>query len=298
MSEIQTALDALLPHHVEVIDTCSIGGGCISEAYCVAFSSNQAAASEEKLFVKSNQASFIDNFECETEGLKQLRAPAAIGIPEPIAIGLAVGRSWMITQWIEVSPKSSSYYNKLGLQLARLHRETRGEAIGWERDNYIGATRQPNPSHSCWPDFFATQRIEFQLRLAINSGYRDSQLRGNCEQIVRRMGDLLTGREDETSLLHGDLWSGNCLSNHVGDPILIDPAVYRGCREAEFGMIKLFGGCPETFYDSYLNAWPMSDGWQRRVDIYQLYHVLNHLNLFGSGYLSQCKTLSAAILKQ
>jgi fructosamine-3-kinase len=123
-------------------------------------------------------------------------------------------------------------------------------------------------------------------------------LQRDCEQIIDLMDDLLEGREDQTSLLHGDLWSGNYLCDREGDAVIIDPAIYYGCREAEFGMLRLFGSCPGDFYESYLDTFPLPAGWQRRVSVYVLYHLLNHLNLFGTGYRSQCQRLAAEILRQ
>ncbi|MGB7347543.1 MAG: fructosamine kinase family protein, partial [Pirellulaceae bacterium] len=246
----------------------------------------------------TNRASFLENFECETDGLEALGSVDAITVPQPIAVGLAGGKAWLVSQWIDQKPRSPAFFGKFGLQLAKLHRETRGEERGWQRDNYLGSAIQKNTARATWPEFFARQRIEVQLRWANDLGYRDTALDRDCQRIIRNMADLLSGREDSTSLLHGDLWSGNYLCDAVGEPVVIDPAVYRGCREAEFGMLKLFGSCPESFYQAYQTAWPMPNGWERRVAVYLLYHLLNHLNLFGSGYLSQCKSVAAEILSE
>lgn len=298
MHEIQSALDSLLPQSVDVVDVCAVGGGCISDACCVAIDEqNGDAKSERRLFVKSNVASFLQNFQCEAEGLTQLGNAAAVRVPQAVAVGLAVGKSWLVMDWVDEGPRDESFFSKFGLQLAKLHRETRGEEIGWHCDNYLGSARQLNEPRSSWPGFFASQRIDFQLRWAIDQGHSDASLNRDCTQIVRNIDDLLSGREEYTSLLHGDLWSGNYLCDQVGEPVLIDPAVHRGCREAEFGMLNLFGACPDSFYQSYQNAWPMPDGWERRVSVYVLYHLLNHLNLFGGGYLSQCKSVAAEVLR-
>ena len=184
------------------------------------------------------------------------------------------------------------------MQLAKLHRQSRGHEIGWHRDNFLGAAPQPNARCDRWAEFVALHRMGHQLRWAINQGHSDELLTRDVNVIIQRMDDLLDGRADETSLLHGDLWSGNYLCDDMGRPVIIDPAVYRGCREAEFGMLKLFGSCPPEFYHAYQTAWPMPEGWERRTDIYVLYHLLNHLNLFGSGYLSQCRSLASSILRR
>ncbi len=293
MEELQTALDDLLPNPVRVVDVCSVGGGCISDAMCVALDDQGV---ERRVFVKRNVASFLDNFQCEADGCAELIEAKAIGVSKPLAVGLAVGHAWLVADWINQSVPGAGFFEKFGLQLAKLHRDTRGNLIGWDRDNFLGAAKQFNQSCSTWADFFAYQRIELQLRWAVDQSSADDALCQDCQRIIRNMADLLDGREDGTSLLHGDLWSGNYLCDASGDPVLIDPAVYRGCREAEFGMLKLFGSCPPNFYQSYQDAWPMNDGWERRVSIYVLYHLLNHLNLFGRGYLAECKQTAAAIL--
>ncbi len=295
MQEIQTALDVLLSETVRVVDACPIGGGCISDAYGVAVS---GSSGERTLFVKRNTPAFSSNFQCEREGLTELARIDAIRVPKHVVVGFAAGKSWLVSEWVETGPRSDDFFTKLGLQLARLHRDSRGDEIGWHQDNYLGSAKQINSPRGSWSDFFASQRIEYQLRLAVDQGNCDSALRKDCREIVRAMSELLDGRVDESSLLHGDLWNGNYLCDSNGQPVIIDPAVYRGCREAEFGMLLLFGSCPASFYDSYQAAWPMPDGWERRVGVYVLYHLLNHLNLFGSGYLSQCKSLAASILKR
>ncbi|QDT09206.1 fructosamine kinase family protein [Planctomycetes bacterium K23_9] len=294
MLEIQSALDVLLPESVLVIDVCDVAGGCISEAYGVAV---RDESGERMLFLKSNKPLFEENFQCEAEGLAQLANVEAVRVPKLAAQGLAVGKSWLVTDWVKKGPQSGDFFAKFGSQLARLHRDSRGDEIGWHRDNYLGSSKQINASRSGWAEFFASQRIEHQLRWAVDQGLVDAAFRQNVGQIVRRMPELLHGRDDYTSLLHGDLWSGNYLCDRSGEPVLIDPAVYRGCREAEFGMLQLFGSCPASFYESYQAAWPMPDDWERRVAVYVLYHLLNHLNLFGQGYLPQCRSVAAEVLR-
>ena len=137
----------------------------------------------------------------------------------------------------------------------------------------------------------------YQLRWGVDRGGIDGGLRRSLEELIAKLPEILEGRDDETSLLHGDLWSGNYLAAEDGRPVIIDPAIYHGCREAEFGMLRLFGGCPETFYEAYRAAWPLPDGWQRRTNVYVLYHLLNHLNLFGGGYAGSCRETAAEILR-
>lgn len=294
MTDIALALRQLVPSIETVRAESSVGGGCISDARRVSVTLGDGR--DETMFVKSNSESFLDNFEAECDGLARLRSADAITVPEPVAVGIAGGRSWLVMQWIELESRGSSFFERFGEQLAQLHRATLGDAIGLDRDNYLGSADQINTPCDDWPEFFATHRIGYQIRWAAERGV-DDRLERDCERIIDQMPQLLTGREAATSLLHGDLWSGNYLCGGGGEPVVIDPAVYYGCREAEFGMLELFGSCPPAFYDAYQDCFPMPDGWQRRVKVYVLYHLLNHLNLFGTGYLGQCRTLAADILR-
>lgn len=302
---LQSAINSLMPSakglSTEVLQAQSVSGGCISDAQRVRI---RRGPDEQDLFVKRNDASFLNNFQCEADGLQQLSNADAIRIPTMLAVGHHQDQAWLITQWIDEDRSQASseeFFVLFANQLSQLHRKTlhhstSGQQIGWPTDNYLGATRQPNAATDSWAEFVAEHRIGFQMRLAIDQGHRDQNLEQNLSRIVSQMDTILSDRADETSLLHGDLWSGNYLSDRNGQPVIIDPAVYRGCREAEFGMLKLFGSCPAVFYETYQAIWPMPDGWQRRVDVYILYHLLNHLNLFGSSYLGQCKSLAAKIL--
>ena len=299
MGSIGNVLRSLLGKATKVESHQRIGGGCISDAARVIA---QIDGMPVELFLKSNEVSFLDNFECEAMGLAHLAAADAIRIPNVIAVGIVDGRAWFISEWIEQGTSSPRFYEKFGRELAGLHRATSGDQIGWDRDNYLGAARQINTvssalSSSDWTDFVVDHRIGFQLRWALDQGLADQRLQRDVEAVMGRMSDLLSGRERSASLLHGDLWSGNYLCDSNGDPVIIDPAVYRGCREAEFGMIRLFGACPASFEEAYHDAFPLPDGWQRRVSVYVLYHLLNHLNLFGHGYHSQCQRTASEILR-
>ena len=293
--QLDRILTALLETPCRVIDHRQVGGGCISEALRVTLSGENQA--KRHLFVKRNDASFLDNFGCEALGLRQLAEADAIGVPNLLAVGCVNEQAWLVTEWIEQSSPTSGFFETFGQQLAGLHRATMGSEIGWQRDNYLGAATQVNAASPTWPEFFAEHRLGFQIRWATDQGHADRRLRRDVKAIIDQMPDLLQGRVDETSLLHGDLWSGNYLCDASGNAVIIDPAVYRGCREAEFGMIRLFGSCPPAFYAAYQQAFPLPDGCRRRVSVYVLYHLLNHLNLFGQGYLSQCHCVAAEILQ-
>ncbi len=300
MPSPDSVLSRLLEPFGEVIAQRRVAGGCISEACRVDLQPHDDGPAT--LFVKSNQADFLDNFHCEAEGLRQLAEPGVIRVPQPLQCRRWEGRAWFVSEWIESSREGGGgerdglFFRRFGRQLAQLHRRTRGEAIGLDHDNYLGAARQPNPPSADWVSFFQEQRLGFQLRWAVDQGRADPATHQGLERLIDRLPELLAGREPATSLLHGDLWSGNYLSDSAGQPVILDPAIYRGCREAEFGMLQLFGGCPSAFDEAYQETWPLPPGWQRRVRIYVLYHLLNHLNLFGGGYAGQCRATTREIL--
>ncbi|TWT53909.1 Fructosamine kinase [Rubripirellula amarantea] len=286
------------PNSLNGFSVVSVGGGCISDAYRV-------RADDGDWFVKSNDVSFEANFQAESEGLRQLAAVAermdGIVVPQPRAVAVVAGASWLVMDWHCRSDQQAESYPAFGRSLARFHRESVGvvigDAMGEGHDNFLGAARQLNAPLKDWTEFVAQQRIGFQLRWAVDQGLADRQLVDRCHRVMTEMSSLLSGREQSTSLLHGDLWSGNFFWGESGNTVMIDPAAYRGCREAEFGMLKLFGGCPGEFYEAYDDEFPLADGCWRRVSVYVLYHLLNHLNLFGSGYLDQCRQVAGDILR-
>ena len=248
--------------------------------------------------VKSNHQQFVDNYRCEWNGLTAIERTGTIRVPRLIASGIVEDEAWLILEWVKRGKKTSNFFESFGRQLATMHLTTRGHEIGWEQDNYLGASLQRNQAKQNWPDFFASQRITMQIRMASDQYDLPQSFLSQLEKIASAMGSVLQGSEPETSLIHGDLWSGNFLSDEEGKPVLIDPAVYRGNREAEFGMLRLFGNCPALFYDSYHESFPLPDGWENRCNVYVLYHLLNHLNLFGPSYLEDCQRMCSTILSE
>jgi len=296
MPDLQQAFSDLMADDLTVVDAHRVAGGCISDAHRVITEDREGRCGQ--WFAKCNQVSFLDNFEAEGDGLTRLLATGTIASPTAEAVGSAADRSWLITRWIEQDKPGRDFFERFGHDLAELHRCTCDGRIGLETDNYLGAARQVNRACDRWVDFVAEYRIGFQLRWGCDQQLVDRNLRESCEQIVDNLDQILEGRRNQTSLLHGDLWSGNYLCDRNGRPVILDPAVYYGCREAEFGMLKLFGSCPAGFYDSYQQAFPLAAGWQRRVNVYVLCHLLNHLNQFGSGYHEQCQVMASRILRQ
>ena len=208
----------------------------------------------------------------------------------------AVGEDYILTEYTGAGRKKPEFFEDFGRRLARMQRYTAG-TFGFREDNYIGTNLQPNLTSekeaSEWTRFWFNKRLLFQFRLAEKKGYIRQQLRADFALLENRIGKILDGSQEPPSLLHGDLWAGNFLCGNDGYVVLIDPAVYYGHREADLAMTRLFGGFPPLFYDAYDDEWPLPEGWQYRQDIYMLYHVLNHLNLFGRSYLSQVERIVA-----
>jgi fructosamine-3-kinase len=219
-------------------------------------------------------------FQCEAEGLQVLGAAGGPRVPEV----MLVGAQYLLLEDLAPAAKSSTYWVDFGRQLAALHNKM-GDRFGFEHDNYIGSTPQPNPWTADGYTFFAEQRLLYQAQLARRRNLLDGRETRMVETVVGKLRDLVP--EQPACLIHGDLWSGNALADANGNPALIDPAAHFGWAEAELGMTQLFGGFPAAFYGAYEEARPLEAGWQQRLPLYNLYHLLNHLNLFGSGYHAQ-----------
>ncbi len=222
----------------------------------------------------------------------------AIRVPQV----LAVSDEALVLEWIRSAPKSPRFFESFGRAFARLH-QFRGPAAGFAHDNFIGLTPQPNrpvrgdwnaavSQHAAgdgsdWPEFFLQRRLRFQVRLASERGH-GHELERLLDKAGLRITELLEAAIEPPSLLHGDLWGGNYIVDERGEACLIDPAVYYGHREADLAMTRLFGGFESRFYSAYQEALPLAAGHEERLPVYQLYHLLNHLNLFGRSYYSQC----------
>ena len=235
-------------------------------------------------FRKTGPASSLAMFEAEAEGLNELRAAGEIRVPEVFDCGLQDGQSFIVMERLRLEPGSRDVEQRFGEQLAALHRHTQ-EQFGWYRDNTIGPTPQINTLCNDWATFFREHRLRYQLELADRNGY-GAEVGDAGSRLLERLPALLGDYEPDASLLHGDLWGGNWGSAD-GEPVIFDPAVYYGDRESDIAMTMLFGGFGRAFYEAYEASWPMAPGHEQRLKLYQLYHVLNHLNLFGRSYLSR-----------
>jgi fructosamine-3-kinase len=227
-------------------------------------------------------------FAAEAKGLLTLRVPNVIHIPEVIASGISGNHQYLLMEYIEESEPSDRYWENLGKGLAALHRTT-DSRFGLDHDNYIGSINQFNKQSESWVNFFVTQRLRVQLKIAIDASRLETGVLKQFDILFGKLNDLLPA--EKPSLLHGDLWNGNVMINRDGEPCLIDPAIYFGNREADLAMTRLFGGFDTSFLESYRHSFPLSSGYEERFDIYNLYPLLVHVNLFGGGYLSQVTSI-------
>ena len=264
-----------------------VGGGSINQ-------SCRVSSGADSWFVKLNRAGLLDMFVAEAKGLEALSAAPGLRIPRALCYGEDGSQAWLVLEYLELGGAGDPV--ALAEGLAALHRISAPQ-YGWQRDNTIGSTPQINTCEDDWATFWREHRLGFQLQLAARNGASAAAL-DSGEQLMDRLPQLFDGREPEVSLLHGDLWSGNYAYTRTGQPTIFDPAVYFGDREADLAMTELFGGFSRDFYAAYQNAWPLDAGYALRKTLYNLYHVLNHFNLFGGGYLSQAQGMMQRLLSE
>ena len=262
----------------QVTGTVPVGGGDISKAV------QAHLADHRDVLIKWNCSPLSGLFTAERHGLELLRSSKTLRVPRVLAHCEAAGDcpGYIVLEWLERGPADSTVAAALGRGLAVMHRVT-ADSYGLDTDNFIGANPQPNHQSTDWLAFFREQRLGFQMGLAQRNGYLHSARVSRLEKLMARLNEWLPD-QPRASLLHGDLWGGNWLTSSSGEPVLIDPAVYYGHREAELAFTELFGGFSSAFYRAYNQTWPLESGYEERRDLYNLYHLLNHLNLFGEGY--------------
>jgi protein-ribulosamine 3-kinase len=263
-----------------------VGGGSINEAY------HLEATDGAHYFLKLNDAHHLAMFVAEAQGLEAIAATNTIRVPRAIAHGSAGRQSYLVLEHLELSSRGDA--KMLGVQLAALHR-CEGSRFGFELDNFIGTTPQPNGWDNDWVEFWREHRLGFQFRLAEQNGYGGS-LQRLGERLLDALPAFFTGYVPRPSLLHGDLWSGNHAFLADGTPTIFDPAAYYGDRECDLAMTELFGGYPGEFYAAYRAAYPLDAGYATRRELYNLYHILNHANLFGGGYARQSEQMMRTLL--
>lgn len=257
----------------------AIGGGCINEAYRLG-----------DYFIKTNTSDRLDMFELEKLGLAALAETATLRVPKPLCCGVTQKNSFLVLEFLPLVNSKDFTHERLGRKLARLHRTTAVD-FGWTRDNFIGTTSQPNSQMESWVEFLREHRLGQMLKLSETSGL---SFRGASALLANL--DRFFESPPSPSLLHGDLWAGNTGVLDTGEPVIFDPAIYFGDREADLAMTRLFGGFDDSFYRSYEEVWPLPPGHEIRADLYNLYHVLNHAILFGGSYGHQAQSLIDALL--
>lgn len=245
-------------------------------------------------FVKLNRAKLIDMFEAESAGLEDIAATGALRCPLPITSGVSGNTAYLVLEFLDMGGHANAH--ALGEGLAAMHQSTH-KRYGWHRDNTIGATPQRNGWSDNWVRFLKNERLGYQLERARDHGY-GAVLYDSGQRLLQGLGALFTQYNPPASLLHGDLWGGNYGYLANGEPVIFDPAPYYGDRESDLAMTELFGGFPAEFYDAYHHALPLDAGYPTRCKLYQLYHVLNHLNLFGSGYRARAQHLVNNLLAE
>ncbi len=245
-------------------------------------------------FVKTGAIATAPMFAAEARGLQALSA--AVPTPVFVTLGQTGAAAFLVLEHLELTPLTRSSGATLGAAMAQLHRVT-GESFGWPADNFIGSTPQRNAAHPSWPYFFGERRLRPQLQLALQNGM-DRTLVTKGYGAIERIGGLFIDYRPLPSLLHGDLWSGNAAQTGTGLTVIFDPACYYGDRETDIAMAELFGGFPESFYAAYRAAWPLDPGYEARKPLYNLYHILNHFNLFGAAYLGQAQRMIERLLAE
>jgi fructosamine-3-kinase len=253
----------------------SINGGCINQAYLL-------SDGQQQYFVKLNRPETAGMFAAESAGLIEIAATQTITVPTVICGGVTDQHAYLALSYLDLAGRSPQAWEKLGAELAALHRFNPGDRFGWHRNNTIGSTPQINDWHDNWVEFFANQRLGYQFQLATARGGRFS----GQQRLLAKLPEILNHRP-KPSIVHGDLWGGNAGFTASGVPVIFDPATYWGDREVDLAMTELFGGFPRAFYAGYESVYPLTAGYQQRKVVYNLYHLLNHYNLFGSSYESQ-----------
>ncbi len=281
-SEITALLSEKTGGKTSIEKIIPLSGGSINNAF-------RLETDTGNYFMKYNRASaYPGMFEQEARGLELLRGADEIRVPEVILPGDEGTYSFIILEYLDSATKTDNFWEDFGRRLAALHRHA-GDKFGLDHDNYIGSLKQYNDRHERWTDFFREQRLMVQMEMAARSGMLPTQVRKAFESLFTRLDDIFP--EEAPSLIHGDLWSGNYMVDELGEAAIIDPAVYYGSREMDIGMSRLFGVFGPGFYEAYNEAWPMEAGWRERIEICNLYPLMVHVNLFGSGYLGSVESI-------
>ncbi len=278
--EIEQAITEATGEKARIVDFRTTGGGCINNSRIATLKDGR------EFFIKSSPGGehYPGMFVAEYNGLRLMAATNTVRVPGPVAYN----NHYIVLEVFTECAQSNEWLEMLGRQLAEMHLATRQSQFGFETDNYIGSTPQPNTWMDNWLAFWRDQRIGWQLELLSGKLAADDPIFSLGDRLLAKMDDFLGGVDETAVLLHGDLWSGNAAAIDSGFPIIYDPACYYGHREAELGIMRMFGGFGPRCEDAYHEIWPWEKDKEDRVPLYRLYHELNHLNLFGRSYYQAC----------
>ncbi|WP_310419056.1 fructosamine kinase family protein [Chamaesiphon sp. OTE_8_metabat_110] len=295
--EISAQITRATGEPFEISDRQSLSGGCINQVYLI------SSRDRDRYLIKLNRAALIEMFVAEATGLSEIAATATIRVPVPICWGTVGEHSYLVMEYLDLvtnaavggaSPKENRSWREMGRNLARLHQyRSERQQFGWQIDNTIGSTPQINTWNSDWATFFTNNRIGYQLQLARQRGGNFPQATALLAAIPRLLADY----QPPPALVHGDLWSGNTSFTTTGTPVIFDPATHWGDREVDLALTELFGGFPAAFYQGYDEIYPLDPGYSQRKNLYNLYHILNHYNLFGGSYQAQANRTIGILLR-
>lgn len=283
LSDIQRTINAIAGNLAKITSVNPVSGGDINKAY-------HLQTPGDSYFLKFNFAErFPGMFQTEASGLRLLEKPGTPRVPKVFESGESGKHSWLLLEYISQGGQGKNFWDDFGFSLAQLHKNSI-EAFGLDYDNYIGSLPQSNKRHKTWNEFFIEERLEKLLAMSRNKGLVDRTLVRMFESLYKAIPSIFPS--EPPSLLHGDLWSGNFMCDAHGNACIIDPSPYYGFREMDIAMSKLFGGFASRFYEAYHDQFPMSPGWQSRIEICNLYPLLVHVNLFGGAYLGSVKAIA------
>jgi fructosamine-3-kinase len=285
---VSAAIGAATRQDFRLAEQTATGGGCINQAYRI------RGDDDRQFFLKLNAANRLAGFTSEAAGISEIAATRTICVPQPIAHGIAGAHAFLVLEYLDLNERGDAAM--LGEQLAALHR-CQAKQFGFSQDNFIGSTPQPNAWTDDWLTFWRERRLGFQLALAARNGF-GGRLQQYGAQLMDRLEGFFVGHRPAASLLHGDLWGGNHAFLADGTPVIFDPAPYYGDREADLAMTELFGGFGADFHAAYRAAYPLDEGYAARRDLYNLYHILNHANLFGGSYPRQAEQMMQRLLSE
>lgn len=284
---LQETLAATLEKPFDITSRQSISGGDINQAWKISDGNTD-------YFLKTNTADKIEMFAAEAEGLKAMSAADAIRVPQPVCYGSHGDQSYLVMEYVPLSGNLDR--NQFGHQMAEFHQYTQTE-FGWHRENTIGSTPQINDFSTDWIDFWQERRLGFQIQLAVKHG-ANNRLADKAEKLMADMAVFFAGYRPVASILHGDLWSGNWGADAENNPVIFDPAVYFGDHETDLAMMELFGSPGNAFFSAYNEVFPIDPGYSTRKTLYNLYHILNHFNLFRGGYAGQAEHMIDQLLAE